>query len=834
MRLPGTLTPGFRGPGNVDLRWLLLAIAFAIWPVRGVFSWSDAFQQRDLIMYFWPKYLWLRRVVWAGQWPWWDPFVAAGQSAAADGLNQVFFLPTIALRLLLPEPLGFNLWVALPFPLAAWGAYLYLRRHGSSGAAALGAVTFTVCGPVVSTGNFTNLSWSVLFIPWLLWAVDRAVERLTARRIACVALGVAGQACAGEPVTMVTTAGLLVAYVVALPHNGRDLRGRLALTGGTLAALALGAAAAAAQLLPLWWATQQSVRVDRAADASFWAIHPLGLLEVVTPTLFGDYFVGFSMNQPWLTALNSGREPFFYSLYVGVAVLLLAAAGSVASTRRHWVRFWLVVGIASTIGALGTHTPIYPVLQQYVPLLSAFRYPAKYLVFACMALAVLIAEGWDAIEHQRNDRAADKEGARRARALVAAVGLPVASTAAAALVVALVWPDFAATAIHRFGQFAGLPDPRWGVAFMLPEVPTHATRLLLLAVIAAGLLWVALSNRPEARRVQWLLYALVLVDLAMTNGGLNRTVSVDLMRQPDWVDVVRQSPHDRFYFGGRLMGLMQRDDVDAPRTLTLPMTSLLENRVVLSARTVFTPSGAGIRELVSFDLTQTWPREYTQMLMRFVDATRDQRFQWLRRGGVRYCLMREPLLKEERVLARVPNFEDSVLFECDPQAARALVVPEARIVPSLDEQGERLFQQEGGPELLMLSSAPPAAAGTPGPPVTPLARFVLDDPTVVELDVGVAADGGFVLLRDSYDPSWQVEVDGRRAELLRANVLFRAVRVSPGRHTVRFTYVPRPLYYGAAVSAVTALGLLVIVCWPPRSQCMPAHVQPATILVPTE
>src|SRR5690349_22455613 len=99
--------------------WLLAAVLVATLPVIGMFSNSSVFAVRDLAIYFWPKHCWLRDTILSGQWPWWDPYMASGQSAAADALLQMFFLPTLLLRLLLPEVLGFNLWIGLPFPIAA-------------------------------------------------------------------------------------------------------------------------------------------------------------------------------------------------------------------------------------------------------------------------------------------------------------------------------------------------------------------------------------------------------------------------------------------------------------------------------------------------------------------------------------------------------------------------------------------------------------------------------------------------------------------------------------------------------------------------------------------
>jgi hypothetical protein len=50
--------------------------------------------------------------------------------------------------------------------------------------------------------------------------------------------------------------------------------------------------------------------------------------------------------------------------------------------------------------------------------------------------------------------------------------------------------------------------------------------------------------------------------------------------------------------------------------------------------------------------------------------------------------------------------------------------------------------------------------------------------------------GGFVVLNDSWDDWWYVEVNGRPAAIERANVAFRAVAVPPGRHQVRFVFRP--------------------------------------------
>jgi uncharacterized membrane protein YfhO len=82
---------------------------------------------------------------------------------------------------------------------------------------------------------------------------------------------------------------------------------------------------------------------------------------------------------------------------------------------------------------------------------------------------------------------------------------------------------------------------------------------------------------------------------------------------------------------------------------------------------------------------------------------------------------------------------------------------------------------------------------------------------VVEAELATA---GLLVLLDGFAPGWRADVDGTPAEVLRANGLFRGVRLGPGRHRVTFTYRPWGVTAGAALSglglAVSAIGLLAL------------------------
>ena len=51
-------------------------------------------------------------------------------------------------------------------------------------------------------------------------------------------------------------------------------------------------------------------------------------------------------------------------------------------------------------------------------------------------------------------------------------------------------------------------------------------------------------------------------------------------------------------------------------------------------------------------------------------------------------------------------------------------------------------------------------------------------------------------------------IDGQDAQLLRANLAFRAVRLPAGEHVVEFTYMPGPFQVGLWISAASFLLLI--------------------------
>jgi uncharacterized membrane protein YfhO len=89
------------------------------------------------------------------------------------------------------------------------------------------------------------------------------------------------------------------------------------------------------------------------------------------------------------------------------------------------------------------------------------------------------------------------------------------------------------------------------------------------------------------------------------------------------------------------------------------------------------------------------------------------------------------------------------------------------------------------------------------------ARLVAREADRVALEAELGGDG-YVVLVDAWDPDWQARVDGRPAELLRANVAFRAVAVPAGRHGIEMRYRPATLPWGLGITGVAVLAGAVL------------------------
>ena len=143
-----------------------------------------------------------------------------------------------------------------------------------------------------------------------------------------------------------------------------------------------------------------------------------------------------------------------------------------------------------------------------------------------------------------------------------------------------------------------------------------------------------------------------------------------------------------------------------------------------------------------------------------------------------------------------PRLSFAGSFKIEPDASRAW----ARAA-----RGETDWSRE---VLLERAPTPALPASRPDRPSL-VARLAEDRPERVVAEM-TSDSAGLLVLADLFYPGWTAEADGRPAEILRADGVFRAVALPAGTHRVVFRYRPLSVWIGAALSAGALLCILAL------------------------
>ena len=314
----------------------------------------------------------------------WNPYLFSGMPYFG-GFQSALLYPPNLLHLILPLAVSINCLMALHIFLSGFFMYLWAANRGLHPlAATVGGALFMFGGtqfPHIYAGHLPHICampWAVL----LFLAIDGFLETRGLRWCLLGMGALAMQILAGFPQYVYYTA--VAAVVYSFLRMARTPAPKKTVAG--LAAIFAGAAGlAAVQLLAGMDAASQSVRGQGVPYqfAAMFSFPPENLLTLVAPNFFGDG-VG---NKYW------GRCYLWeMSLFMGVAGLVLAVFGVIRGERRLRL-FSLPLALILLLLALGSHTPLFKILYQYLPGFGVFRGSSKFTFPASLFLAMLAGVG---------------------------------------------------------------------------------------------------------------------------------------------------------------------------------------------------------------------------------------------------------------------------------------------------------------------------------------------------------------------------------------------------------------------------------------------------------
>jgi hypothetical protein len=215
-------------------------------------------------------------------------------------------------------------------------------------------------------------------------------------------------------------------------------------------------------------------------------------------------------------------------------------------------------------------------------------------------------------------------------------------------------------------------------------------------------------------------------------------------------------------------------------------------------------AGFGIASLGGMHAAK--PRLFQDLLD--AQATGDPR--WWRLLNVKYIVLSQPLEPNQTPPFLKPVYSGSgAVYENVSALPRATVVGAYGLVPATGRaaiDSIRAGRHDAG-SFTWLVKDPGEKLGPVDGATATIVKYGLHD---VDIDV-ITPGTGILRLADLWYPDWTVSVDGRPAEMLRADHALRAVVVPAGKHHVKFRFASPSVTRGFAVSIASfciALALL--------------------------
>jgi hypothetical protein len=673
------------------------------------------------------------------------PFLATYQAALFYPLNffHVLFSPSTALSLI----------YLLHIFLAGVFMFFWMRELRISEMGAVFAATaYMLCSFVTYIVVWPHIVLAHVWIPLVFLFIHRTFHR--ARLLDMILLGavVGSQFLAGYMQGFIYTLYGAFAYLgfLTLAKFIRNQPQQASLGRSFLLSL-LGLSLVPAMLTAIQW-------IPTAQLSTLSTRPPGGLsLSAILP--------GGSLYPSMFLAAIANPESYKwvqYTLYPGIIALLLAVF---AFSQRKWMGemlFFAAMGVTASLIAFGTHTPLFK-LYLYLPTAAWFRLPNRLLILTAFSIATLAGVGCDHFVHDVLDQPASQSR------------------------------DYL-----RFGFFIALS------ALFILLLPRNAGIYVFIFLIGCLLAFRARSAVP----IGMLAAVLVALDLTLyvfnpvTYPWITPAVFPDLpearqfLREKVGADRVHvfHAKHDwKNYLLNSNFGMVERiRETSGYESLSLQrfaeFCAFMDTGGEPSYELPFTGS-------VRWSADSLHPRMLNLLGARYIveDRGRD-------------------LYPEKNPPDKMPDsfqlkkiLSDTVNIYENPDALpRAFFTTGAEIVFDKHEVLQRLADASFDyRHVLLLEQRPeqplPAASAQPKGADVVIER---GDEDLTRVIVDAPADG-FIFLDDMYVPGWRAKVDGHEAKLYRADYLFMAVQVGPGKHVIEVKYLPGGYRAGKWISFVS-------------------------------
>lgn len=754
---------------------IIWAVAASTWILTDTVVPWDAKNQSYAFFRF------LASSIHTGSTPFWNAYHYGGHPSVADPQSLIFAPAFMVWGLFdaAPSMRTFDLIVyahLLAGGLALGG--LGWRMGWPLPAVVMAAAVFMLGGPASGRLQHTGMILTYALFPPALLLLSLALQRRS-MLMAAVFAAVAAMLTLGrnhESLLLCFVLGAVLAgEIVSAPDRRRWLRERRAVfaTIAVVTPLLL----VAPLLLTMQFAAlsnRPEVPLGQALEAS---LYPANLASMAVANVMGSLEgtqTYWGPNFDTLPAVGATDRSFNY-LFVGVTTVIVlmwfgVAGGGLMRRGRRLLTGVLVVAL---LYMLGRYTPLYALAFEYAPGINLFRRPVDGAFVFVAVLAILAG-------HLLADYV--REGLPR---------LPLwrPAVVAAATLALIAWAV----------AFSAKTDHGWdSLRQVLKAVP------IALAVVAA--LWVARSPRGRIAAATCVA-TLAAGELVWWNAASSLNAE-----GPGYYSVLERPAGEE----GAALAILEREiqmrhaQGERPRVEVVGVSGSWQNLAMtrrLEATNGYNPLRIGWYDrLVA-------PGETTYIVDQrlFPASFEGYDCALARELGLEYVVLGQPIEQVPHlarrpvadVLLAGPKIWIYRLSDPEPRVSLISRVMVANV--NAEVQAGRFRINPASETAVIDNDTAPSRSYLPsmGNREGNFAQIVSWQPDRVEIEVD-SLQPGVLVLHEAFYPGWFVEVDGQPARLLRANVLFRGVEVSEGRHNVVFRFSP----FSLANLRDAAVGLL--------------------------
>ncbi len=691
------------------------------------------------------------------QWPLWNPYSFSGYPLLANWQSAPFN-PLNILMLIFGDVIGFGLIVAVQPILAFTGMFLFLRNiKVTKSGSFIGAVSFALGGFMMT--NLTSATTSFIFglTPLGLFIVNKFLETSKSRYLIGLSLLTFCILTGGFFQPAFYALLLIGSYAILESLKKKERQKLMKISAWIL----LGAALAAIQLVPVIELLGLSIRsVDQnILEYSFGLLPLKNIFTFMAPDFFGNptkgNFFGFLQYQE-------------VSGYLGVVALMLAIAGLTIRKKDYRQKFF--AGIFLIALGLAFENPASKLIYDIkLPLLST-GYASRWLIPASFAGSALAAFGYD--------HASRKTKIKFAFGVLMILGF------------AYFWINgggFTATEIQVAKRNLILPFIISLSGLLIFTLPKKIAGVLICLVVLFDMGRYTVKFTPlvnseyGTRKIEFL-------TRLKNRAGIYRVISEPgIMPANTWI-------YPRVYSVGGYDPLLYKDyevwfrALDIGNNPNLPIDGNLGNGWMtryLNVNNTDSPllDLAGVKYLLTLKLDRYGKErkegEITEKLL--------VKYTPVEKEGV------TALLENKSVMPRAMLYYQAQSELNDTKALE-------RLAAGLDFRSKLLLKTD---TITNFESDPEDSVA--------VTKYSSND---VEIKA-ITKYGAYLFLSDTYFPGWHVSINGKESEIIRADGIFRAVKLSPGESEVKFWYYPESFKTGLAITEgagviILGLGLFAI------------------------